>query len=178
MVEHAFIVPPRSRKEIREIASRVREVFGAVEAEVDIIKLVELELPTKDDGFVLHIVEPEEMGDIHGLTNPIEKWMHLRADVYDGACAGKGRDRMTVAHELGHYLLHRRIDFPSITPGSQVPAFRQSEWQANTFAAELLIGITHIQGCSTVPDVVEKFSVSYEAARVQLEVLKQEGLIK
>lgn len=177
MDEHEFIVSPRSRKELREIAGLVRQVCGCREAKVDIVKLVEIDLARLDEGFVLHLPEREDMGDIEGLTNPIEKWIYIRADVYDGACRGRGRDRMTIAHEIGHYLLHRQADFPRIAKGAEIPVFRRSEWQANTFAGELLIGVQHIQGCSDAQHIVDRFGVSFEAANVQLQVLRKEQLI-
>lgn len=175
MADYGFIVPPRSRKELREIASQVRKVFGVKTPMLDIVRLVELTLPRADDGFVLIVEEESEMGDIHGLSNPVQKWIKLRRDVYEGAHAGKGRDRMTIAHELGHYLLHRQLDFPLVPPGGSVPAFRQSEWQATAFAAELLIGAEHYDKTITLHEIAKRFGVSYEAAHVQLSVINMEG---
>ena len=168
MAENEFIVTPRSRKELREIAARVREVFGCTAPKIDIVRIVELELQKLEPEFVFHTPYAAEMGDIHGLTNPVEKWMYIREDVYNGALKDKGRDRMTMAHELGHYLLHRRVDFPFVPPGSSVPPYRRSEWQANTFGAELLICAAHLDGCTCVEDLVERFCVSYEGARLRI----------
>lgn len=47
------------------------------------------------------------MGAKHGETIPSENRIRIREDVYERACNGYGRDRLTMAHELGHLLLHR-----------------------------------------------------------------------
>lgn len=61
--------------------------------------------------------------------------------VYTDAYNGDPRSRFTIAHELGHAVLHTPLDGFAI--GKDACAYKESyynsEWQANTFAAELLI---------------------------------------
>lgn len=35
--------------------------------------------------------------------------IRVRSDVYERACENHGRDRFALAHELGHYSLHRHF---------------------------------------------------------------------
>lgn len=48
---------------------------------------------------------------------------------------------MTIAHELGHFLLHSHQP-PKIcrtVASKEIPAYKSSKWQAKVFAAELLM---------------------------------------
>lgn len=66
------------------------------------------------------------------------------AIIYNDAIASKGRINFTLAHEFGHYLLHR-LAFPNgIECGQQDlvrwdTAYREIEQQANCFAAGILM---------------------------------------
>ena len=178
-------VPPRSRGEIRKIADAFRELsrraLGGFGPEFPIVEAMEWVLPTLDPEFVLEVLPTHEMGDEHGLTIPSEHIIRLREDVYDRACNGHGRDRMTVAHEIGHYLLHRT---PAVfarrnnKKKERLPAFRSSEWQANCFGAELLVFPKGIDASMTDMEVAEMRGVSKDAAAYQMKTYRQEGLLR
>ncbi len=85
------------------------------------------------------------------------------------------RWRYTVAHELGHLILHRRLDLPSIigthletgqdfsrsSKTQQSDVIRRLEWQANAFASFLLLprdGVLKIVVDSLEIMGVQKFS--------------------
>lgn len=64
--------------------------------------------------------------------------------IYNDAIASKGRINFTLAHEFGHYLLHRLVHPDGIECGQQDmvrwdSAYREIEQQANCFAAGLLM---------------------------------------
>jgi len=64
--------------------------------------------------------------------------------IYNDAIASKGRINFTLAHEFGHYLLHRIAHPDGIECGQQDivrwdSAYREIEQQANCFAAGLLM---------------------------------------
>lgn len=86
------------------------------------------------------------------------------------------RDNFTVAHELGHYFLHRR----EVPQGNAVSFTRRGsnrmEWEANWFAAEFLMPDLQVrsefnQGKKTPREIAMKFGVSQMAAKVRLESL-------
>ena len=57
------------------------------------------------DNFSYEIVENNELPfGTHADTNTLTGHIRIRESVYEGACNGNGRDRMTIAHELGHYF--------------------------------------------------------------------------
>ena len=91
------------------------------------------------------------------------------------------RDRFTVAHELGHYVLHylwqKRKDpaFPD-----RVMAFRRGseriEWEANWFAAALLMPETEFRHSyatnkGDLTKIASEFRVSTKAAEVRVKGL-------
>lgn len=64
--------------------------------------------------------------------------------IYNNAIASKGRINFTLAHEFGHYLIHRLAHPEGLRCGQQDvvrwdDAYRQLEYEANTFAAYLLM---------------------------------------
>lgn len=64
--------------------------------------------------------------------------------IYNDAIASKGRINFTLAHEFGHYLLHRLAHPEGVECGQQDmvrwdSAYREIEQQANCFAAGLLM---------------------------------------
>jgi Zn-dependent peptidase ImmA (M78 family) len=136
-----------------------------------------------DPEFVWEVLPTHEMGDEHGLTIPSEHIIRLREDVYNRACDGHGRDRMTVAHEIGHYLLHRT---PAVFARGDnkkkkeepLPPFRSSEWQANCFGAELLVFPEGIDASMADTEVAKMRGVSKDAAAYQMRTYRKEGLVR
>jgi len=136
-------------------------------------------MPNAFSGFNMEVAEREDMGINHGLTIPAENVIRLRIDVYHGAAEGKGRDRFTAAHELGHYLMHRNVPIQfHRTENGRLPAFKDSEWQANTFAGGLLMPIDKMVRCKSLEEVMERFEVSWDAARVHNDILAKKGRMK
>ncbi|MEJ1165545.1 ImmA/IrrE family metallo-endopeptidase [Variovorax sp. CCNWLW186] len=167
-----FIVSPRRKQDIYDIAASVRNAFMRFFGNapyVPIDKLYEL-LPELLPGFQLEVCEHAEMGPDHGRCYPAQRLIKLRVDVYDGMCEGQGRDRFTGAHELGHLFLHANVSFARvIEPSSRIEIFRDSEWQANTFASGLLINQAALARCASLSEVVRTFGVSEDAARVRFK---------
>jgi Zn-dependent peptidase ImmA (M78 family) len=93
--------------------------------------------------------------------------MKIREDVYEGAVKGNPRDRFTLCHELGHYLLHQPQQI-SFARGA-VPKYCDPEWQANTFAGELMAPSNLIQNM-TVDEIAEQCGISKTAASIQLKM--------
>jgi IrrE N-terminal-like domain len=172
---------PRSRAEIRKAAELMRRLavdrLGVAGPPFPVLDVVERLLPLLDPEYSFEVEEEEEMGPLHGLAIPSQHVIKLRKDVYDGAIAGRGRDRSTAAHELGHYVLHDDQQFPRYVSQSSLPAFRDAEWQAKAFAGEFLIAPAWAIGCANPEELADKCGVSVEAARYQWKTLKEANLI-
>jgi len=172
---------PASRREIRATAELVRRLaekeLNFRGAYFPIIELIEILLPKFDPEFEFHVLDAETMGGDHGLTIPSQHVIALREDVYDGACAGKGRDRSTAAHEVGHYFLHYDLALPRRLDEAKIPPYRSAEWQANCFAGELLVCARLVTPADTVLSISDRFGVSIQAANYQLSQLRKEGSV-
>jgi uncharacterized protein DUF955 len=169
-------VSPLRRQSIRSYANALRSTLQLNTSYFPIVEVIEFALPKIISNFVLLILPEKEMGSKHGITYPDQNTIHLREDVYDGACNGQGRDRFTIAHELGHLLIHKNVPLSRTNCPETIPAFKNSEWQADCFAGELLVLSTRLEGRNykTVQEVASEFGVSNEAAKKQC---KANGLI-
>lgn len=171
----SYIGQPMSRKSIREIAMMIRDITGFKNRlYFPVIEFLEIVMPKLFDDFNYEIRTKEEMGNDYALTYPEKKLIAIREDVYDNAVAGKGRDRFTIAHEIGHFVLHSKGNLQFARSEEEVkdiPAYMKPEWQANTFAGELLAPPHLIKDLSAF-EVACKCGVSYEAGAIQLNQIK------
>ena len=91
------------------------------------------------------------------------------------------RQRYTIAHELGHYCLHRHqesifedvIFFRGLKP-------TETEWQANQFASEILMPDYEFskaieEGITDIEQLAKRFCVSSMAVRVRAKQLGYTG---
>lgn len=171
----SVIANPLSIKKIRELANMLREFTNCNDtAFFPVVRFIESILPSIDPEFALVIEDIDSMGVCHGLACPEEKCIKLREDVYERAIQGIGRDRFTVAHELGHYLLHddNNVTLARMEKNKKIEPFRDPEWQANTFAAELLVPLNLID-TQNIYEIAENFGVSNQVAEIRLNKLNK-----
>ncbi len=182
MSSESFIVPPLSRKNIRVYADEIRQQLGIEEPYFPIVQVLELVVPKVISDFYLEICDEAEMAErfgrgCHGMTFPDEKVMCIRDDIYQRARRDEGRDRLTLAHEFAHLLLHSGQRFARRATQSTKP-YMQSEWQANCFAGELLMSYRHVTKCKSAYEVADLFKVSLTAAEIQMECFRKDSVIK
>jgi hypothetical protein len=127
-----IIAEPVQRSKLRAIAKVVRELSGHKdELYFPIIQFMEHKMPLLFAGFH-HEIMPKSYfpPDIHGETEIKEQVIRIREDIYHRAIRGMGRDRMTVAHEVGHYILlvAQGLKLYRSFTGSKIEAFRDPEW--------------------------------------------------
>jgi Zn-dependent peptidase ImmA (M78 family) len=100
--------------------------------------------------------------------------MRIKQKVYDGACEGNGQDRFTIAHEQGHYLtlcvngLRLQRNFEK----RRLRHYERPEWQANAFAAGLLMPV-HLVRDMCPEEMVEVCGVTWTAANIQYEQIRR-----
>ena len=118
------------------------------------------------------IVEDEELPDAYAKTLPTGEII-IRRSVYERACAGSGRDRFTIAHELGHCFLHLDQISMARAATSADKNYNNSEWQANEFAAQLLMPFSLVKDnyCLSDEELAERFGVSRECAKYRKKKL-------
>ncbi|MFY8325825.1 ImmA/IrrE family metallo-endopeptidase [Pseudoalteromonas sp. ZZD1] len=173
MSGYSIKVPPESRHAIREAASIVRLTLekkkGSSSLYLPIIEMLEFTLPKLDNEFNFEVLPKSVMQSNHGLTIPEQKTIMLREDVYERALDGCGRDRMTAAHELGHYILHSNLEVTLARTNEELRPFEDSEWQANCFGGEILMPYTKkdLLIGKTPQEIADLCGVSLEAATYQ-----------
>lgn len=171
-------VKPLSLTKIRAVSNGARELLRLQTPYIDVINLYEVELHKR--GVTYHYVTPEELPFEEAKTLPNDGVILIRESVYEQALAGNGRARFTFCHELGHLILHQGQDLQlarSSTPGSW--GFHEdSEWQADAFAAELMMPVEMVGTlCRSVDDIMRIFGVSRSAATFRHQKLREEGII-
>lgn len=99
--------------------------------------------------------------------------IRIREDVYDGALADCGRDRMTIAHEIAHYILLVvcGVKFARSFDGASIPTYQDSEWQAKALAGEVMCA-AHLISAMNPTQIVEECGVSLDAAEYQLKKVR------
>jgi hypothetical protein len=114
----------------------------------------------------------------------------LSPDTYKGLEDGIPRARFCLAHEIGHLVLHPRdlmrlAAIPHESPAlsrrqtSNHAAYLDTEWQANAFAAALLmpaVGIVSLErsvGTLVPLHLQARFEVSAEAAEIRLRTFRE-----
>ena len=121
--------------------------------------------------FHFEVVEDDELPPgVHADTDVENHIIRVKRSVYDGACGGNGRDRMTIAHEIGHYLLlcGGGFKFQRNFAGTAVPTYQDPEWQAKCFAGELLVA-AHLIKDMNPHEISYYCGVSLSAAQTQWE---------
>lgn len=170
-----YKVPPISNKEITHLTKQFRKILNCKPDEpIDIFWVLEhaMRVIFEKDGFDFEVKEQTTMSE-HAYTDPNTGKIFIREDIYERAYYGEGRDRFTIAHEIGHYILHanpRIVKYPRIYPGDNVMPYEDSEWQADAFAGEFLCPCQAIKGM-TPEQTANKYGVSIQAAKTQLKKL-------
>lgn len=159
---NAMDVPYLEKDEIRAAARDLRRRAFADDSPVP----VDLEILAFDYLYAEHDVEvyvdqplaPENEKDVLGVTYPEKNEIHVDSQLAD---EHYGRFRFTIAHEIGHWMLHRPLylDEDGQEGGSRQQAdeprivtlrrdveesdeerdYNPAEWQANFFAIWLLL---------------------------------------
>lgn len=178
-----FIVPAMRRREIRQIASAVRrDACPNGEAYVDIVDVLERIMPLRfGEGYEYRIEEDASLQGLEGLTLPDDGIVRISRSTYENAVREQeGRARLTIGHELGHFLMHKGLGVQLARPkrGEVPPRFMCSEWQADCFSGELLIDPGHLARCRSVREASHLFQVSIKAVCTQVKAYKGDGLLR
>lgn len=164
-------VPGLSEAEIEKKAYTFRDlIFLSQAGPCPMIKIVEKTLPRLMPDFDFLVIDDSEMGNDHARMYPDQLKMHISRTIYDKAWENDGFSNFTLAHELGHLVLHRNIP-PSFSRAKAAPKYDcyfNSEWQADKFATYLLMPTIDARAtCQTAEDIQQRYHVTIEAARVR-----------
>lgn len=169
MRSNGFKVRPLSTETISSTANEIRnQLHPSTSHFIDIVRVLEINLPLLIPDFEFEICTVDELGSDHGRTYPDQMRIEIREDIYEGAIWGQGRDRFTLAHELGHLVLHQDVPFTHNTTNSlNMKIYENSEWQADIFASAFLMPDELIKNCTNIDEIAQKCKVSVSAARAR-----------
>lgn len=170
-----YIVEPKSRSDMRAYANLLRRKLGLTD--VLYFPIVELldSLAEIFPEFSYEIVPDHVLGkDIHADTDIRTGHVRIKESVYERACDGEGRDRMTIAHEIGHYftLCHCGFRLTRNFGKTEVPCFKDPEWQSKCFAGELMIPYQLTKDMNPAR-IARVCGVSFDAALYQSKKYKK-----
>ncbi len=136
----------------------------------DMIEVLEHRLPELFEEFTLVVHEDEPMGDAEAYTQFTPPRIVLRESVYRAAADHHPRSRMTLAHELGHLVLHNGLaKAREVSPRAQaLKPFNSAEWQANKFAATFLMPEFVVRQFGAATDLADGCRVSLQAATIRM----------
>jgi len=164
-------VQPSSGAKIRSAALGFRDALKQTKPFIKVTAL--LEVLQEMDFLEFQVVEDHVLGDEEAVSYPDRGFMRIKQSVYDKAHSGDGHCRFTVAHELGHMVMHRgQASYARGTTGDH-KIYEDSEWQADTFANEFLVDQRLLQQGMDTLDVSELFGVSHGAADSRLRKFRQ-----
>lgn len=184
----AFVprVAPKSKWEIeKEAEALIRQHFPErleTPGHLDVLEFWEL----LEDAYGLRPGVDELSDGTEGMTYPDGRVLVNEA-TYRGVVGGNGRSRFTMCHEAYHGLAHRnQIRNVLIDTGelalyrrSELPPAVDPEWQANVFAASILMPwpavATVLKSCANTPvvDIIYFFRVSHMAATIRCREFKR-----
>ena len=168
---------PLSKQMIKNLCMAVRCILHLSKIErFDVVKMLDKLVFILDEyGYDFNYeVRPDDDTIFNAreeaLTDLKTGTIFIKQSVMEEACSKKNaRAVFTLAHELGHYFLHYFPDEVSLSRVSddiKIPSFRDAEWQADNFAAELLMPEEACKNMS-IEGIMKVYNVSLQAAEVR-----------
>jgi len=168
-----YKVAPRSAKDIELLALAWRDRLGAPnDWAPNMIRLLEIELPKipRLGQFALITRSDLEMGDAEAYTEFNPPHVVVRNSVYQLARKADGRSRMTLAHELGHLVMHpgaAKLRSDWARTDTRLQYYESAEWQAKKFASLFLLPLHVIREFTSPSQLAENCQVSQQAAQIR-----------
>ena len=176
-----YMVPRLSDEEICAIATKARRYFGVNASKfVDIVDIIQRDMSFTIKGEVklsFKACPDKEMKNNDALTEFKENqfFVYSKATVNKRAEYGVGRDRFSLAHELGHAVLRhdkapmaRETGINALTPRPKaIPSDRSAERQANVFASAFMVDRIFSSNYESAEAIAIDFGVSIQCAEIR-----------
>lgn len=173
MSSEYYEVRPKSIEDIRSYTTKLREML-ILKPEDSINFLFYLDIMTfmfKEYNFEYIVLEDDnrifkEKDEAH--TNIKTGTIYIKESVFANLSVPSSRSNFTIPHELGHFFLHY-LNGPVLSRNTKPEkVYENPEWQANQFAAELLMPYEVVKNLS-IEEIYLKYNVSYQAAKNRYE---------
>ncbi|HET9949159.1 MAG TPA: ImmA/IrrE family metallo-endopeptidase [Longimicrobiales bacterium] len=193
MTEHGYAVRPRSTVAIAHAAERflarcAPEHLTSGRA-LDLAYLVDYGL--EREGITVVPVQADDLPSAEAETRATDgRWLEIwiREEFYTALFernSSSNRARSTLAHEIGHAVLHaedvrmgrHRPDILALrrAPRSKLKPYQDSEWQAHVFAGALLLPRPVLRGIALADTnaLADRFEVSESFVQSHLRRIRQ-----
>jgi Zn-dependent peptidase ImmA (M78 family) len=172
-----FRVRHQTREEIRSRAAAVRPLLLQagdnfdIETFLESLTMFNITYDVVEDYYLPRGVE--------AACFPGQMMIHITAATFNDMVDNDGRARFTLFHELGHLLLAHSHAFHK-DDGTAIDQCENSEWQADQFAAEMLMPLNVIlsRNLTTPSQLMRAFGVAEHEATYRLKKLREYGEIK
>ncbi len=159
-----------------ELTQVLNAVFGPERFPVDVAALARDYTAQLYPDDPVSVVKGDDLPGFDGALYPDPHGRKGWAIIYNNRMASKGRINFTLAHEFGHYLLHRHLEPQGIECGQQDvvrwdSGYRQIEHQANVFAANLLMPLDDFRLLINPRDRIDLDAVSGCAERYRVSLI-------
>ena len=152
---------PQSCDSIKNIVKDFKENYEIFSnGQVNVIQCLDKLLI--NDFLEYEVVSDNELKGSYAETDLYFRKIIIKESVYFGDVQGNPRDRFTIAHELGHMVLHTQ-GITLCRNNERINIYEDPEWQANQFAAEFLVPLEKIHSMS-ISEIANTFQVSIEMA--------------
>ncbi len=159
-----------------EISKMLKIVFGPEHFPIDVIGIALQYTAQRFPGDGITLAQGANLPGFDGALFRAPAGKSGWGIVYNNAIASPGRINFTLAHELGHYLLHRAAYPNGIRCGEQDVArwdseYAQIEHQANLFAASLLMPLDDYRRQVAADARVDLDMISHCADRYRVSLI-------
>lgn len=183
--------PKRPKVQASEISDLLNQVLGPDRFPVQVEQLAQEYTQQKFRDAPIAKVQGEDLEGFDGMlaaNAKRSKWMIL----YNSAVSSEGRKRFTVAHEFGHYLLHRHqqdefaCGASDIETSGEGKGSKDIEKEADDFATTLLMPLDDFRrqvdgeemGFDLLGHCADRYGVSLTAAALRwLEIAPQRAVL-
>ena len=156
-------VSGKSCKTIKNYANEARKILGYEFKEyINMASLMEIFI--HNDMLIILEDNDERVQQKYAYTHPDKGKIYVRDSVYNNAFDGDPRARFTIAHEIGHLIMHKEQEIFARSTCNRHKIYEDSEWQADVFAASFLINQIFVTDDMNAQEIANKFGVSLAAA--------------
>lgn len=175
----------RSNEEVQKLAKKLRRFFEVpAGGRVDVLACLKKEtiLTVRGVERLVYKVRPDaEMGDDDAVTSYAKGVVTItvKKSVDYDALMGVGRARNTLAHELGHAVMHdsapkaRQTGAVGKSTPKWLKPYKSAEHQAKVFAAAFLIDDAAAKELPSAKAISVDFGVSLESATIHFDKLTE-----
>lgn len=159
-----------------EITKVLNLVFGPEHFPIDVVRIALDYTAQRFRGDAITMAEGANLPGFDGALHRAPRGKTGWGIVYNNSLASAGRINFTLAHEFGHYLLHRADHPDGIQCGEQDvvrwdSGYAQIEHQANEFAAALLMPLDDFRRQVAADASVDLDIISHCAARYRVSLI-------